>query len=260
MLGSGRDTVSAPDAGQPRHHPVMRLSQIFDAPNLLAFLAFILGWVLYSVVVDLSTFSHRGLSRRMNVQREAWMRTMLRRDLRMIDTAIMAGLQQGTGFFASSCIFAIGGCFALIGSSEQIAMIVTDLPLDATFDRALVETKLLGLVTIFAYAFFKFGWAYRLFNYCTILIGAVPMRHDADQDPASADAAVDRALTMNRIAARHFNAGLRAIFFGLAYLGWFVGPLVLVGTTLLVMLILGHRQFFSDAVRSVAPEPRKDTR
>jgi len=238
----------------------MRIDHVFDLPNLLAFVTFVGGWVLYSLVVDMSGIAHRGLSYRMNVQREAWMRTMLRRDLRMIDTAIMAGLQQGTGFFASACIFAIGGCFALIGSSEQIATIVTDLPLEATFDRALVETKLLGLVTIFAYAFFKFGWAYRLFNYCTILIGAVPMRHDADADPKAADEAVRRALTMNRIAARHFNAGLRGIFFGLAYLGWFVGPGVLVGTTALVICILAHRQFLSDAVRSVGVDsPSKES-
>ncbi len=31
-----------------------------------------------------------------------------------------------------------------------------------------------GLALIFVYAFFKFAWAYRLFNYGAILIGAVP--------------------------------------------------------------------------------------
>jgi uncharacterized membrane protein len=225
----------------------MRIDEIFDLPDLLAFVAFLGGWVAYTFVVEAPVFARHGLSRLMNAQREVWMRTLLKRDLRMIDTAIMSGLQQGTGFFASACIFAIGGCFALIGSAEQIALIVTDLPLEGSFDRGLVEAKLLGLITIFAFAFFKFGWSYRLFNYCSILIGAIPMRQEAEADPQAAEAAVGRALAMNRIAARHFNAGLRGIFFGLAYLGWFVGPMVLVGTTVLVILILGHRQFFSDA-------------
>ena len=225
----------------------MPFQQIFDLENLLALLTFSLGWAIYSFAVDGTALSTHGLSRRMNRQREIWMWTMLKRDLRMIDTAIMTGLQQGTGFFASACIFAIGGCFALIGAADHIASVVTDLPLEGNFDRAFLETKLLGLVTIFIFAFFKFGWAYRLFNYCTILIGAVPMAREAEADPEKAEHAVRRAIRMNQIAASHFNSGLRAIFFGMAYLGWFLGPKVLMATTTIVILILARRQFFSEA-------------
>ena len=56
------------------------------------------------------------------------MRTMARRDLRMIDTSIMLGLQQGTAFFASSALIAIGGCFALLGASDQVLDVLSDLP------------------------------------------------------------------------------------------------------------------------------------
>jgi uncharacterized membrane protein len=38
------------------------------------------------------------------------------------------------------------------------------------------ELKVFGLIAIFAYAFFKFGWSYRLFNYSSILFGAIPMK------------------------------------------------------------------------------------
>ncbi|WP_185982484.1 DUF599 domain-containing protein [Aureimonas mangrovi] len=223
----------------------MALDSFLDLPNVFALSLFVLGWLGYSFIVG--RMSEGSLSRRMDRQRALWMDTLLKRELRMIDTSIMMGLQQGTGFFASTCIFVIGGCFALIGSAEQIAAVAADLPLFGVFDRALVEAKLLGLALIFAHAFFKFGWSYRLFNYCTILIGAIPMRTDAEREPAAAEAAVQRALTMNRIAARHFNGGFRAIFFGIAYLGWFLGPWVLMMTTLAVLYVLAHRQFWSDA-------------
>ena len=39
--------------------------------------------------------------------------------------------------------------------------------------RQLFEIKVLGLMALLAYAFFKFGWSYRLFNYCSILLGAL---------------------------------------------------------------------------------------
>ncbi len=224
----------------------------FDTLNQFAFLVFIGGWIVYSYIADRSPLSRRGLTARMNEQRSVWMQTLLRRDLRMIDTAIMAGLQQGTAFFASSCIFAIGGCFALMGSAEQIAVIAQDLPLTGLADRAQVELKLLGVMAIFALAFFQFGWAYRLFNYCTILVGAIPMRMEADADPDAATVALERATRMNVIAGRHFNTGLRTIFFGVAYLGWFLGPYVLMATTIGLAVILFRRQYFSDARRALA--------
>ncbi|WAJ30855.1 DUF599 domain-containing protein [Antarcticirhabdus aurantiaca] len=215
-------------------------------------LALFLGlWVFYNWFTDYGPWSQRGLSQAMRRQRQRWMKVLLLRDLRMIDTAIMTGLQQGTGFFASSCIFAIGGCFALLGSADRIAQISADLPFQEPLDRRLVEMKLLGLVVIFAYAFFKFAWSYRLFNYCSILIGAIPMRAEAQADPERAERAVRRAAELNALAAQHFNAGLRAIFFALAYLGWFLGPGFLVATTLLVLGIVGHRQFFSSARAAV---------
>ncbi|GGD89579.1 membrane protein [Aureimonas endophytica] len=224
-------------------------------PDIFVLLAFLAGWVTYNWVTDRSPWARHGLSAAMNEQRRRWMEVLSRRELRMIDTAIMTGLQQGTAFFASSCIFAIGGCFALLGSSRRIAEIAADLPLHNRLDVGLVEAKLLGLITIFAYSFFKFGWSYRLFNYCTILIGAIPMRGDRDDDPVRMEDAVRRAALMNQLAATHFNAGLRGIFFGLAYLGWFLGPWVLLLSTSFVVAILAHRQFFSAARYAAAELP-----
>lgn len=235
----------------------MSLIDVFAVPDAIAFCLFLLAWGGYALLSRQGAFGRVGLGQRMNAYREAWMRTLLRRDLRMIDTSIMAGLQQGTGFFASSCIFAIGGCFALMGSAEHISRIAADLPVEGLLDRRLVETKLLGLILIFAHAFFQFGWAYRLFNYCSILIGAIPMRADAEADPETAEASIQRALAMNRIAGRHFNAGLRTIFFGLAYLGWFLGPYVLMLTTVSVFAVLTQRQFSSDAHDAVANHEKR---
>ena len=219
------------------------------AADTVAVVLFLGAWTLYNSLVERQARAGNGLSGAMNVQRGVWMRAMLSRDLRMIDTAIMAGLQQGTAFFASACIFAIGGCFALLGSAERISAIAADLPFSGGLDKALVELKLFGLVVIFCYAFFKFGWSYRLFNYCSILIGAVPMRDEAAADMAAAERAVERTIILNQIAGRHFNSGLRAIFFSVAYLGWLLGPLVLIASTAFVVAILLNRQFRSPALK-----------
>ncbi|MGB3500899.1 MAG: DUF599 family protein [Mesorhizobium sp.] len=223
----------------------MSFESLHLMPVDLGALAFALAtWIFYSIAVSGRLFGRTTLTTAMDRQRENWMRNMARRDLRMIDTGIMAGLQQGTAFFASTCIFAIGGCLALLGAADQVMSVLTDLPIANVTSRGQFEIKVIGLLILVSYSFFKFAWSYRLFNYCSILIGAVPIAQD--NDPAT-DKAIERAARMNVLGGRHFNAGLRGIFFALGYLGWFVGPAVFVLTTLLVFLVLLRRQFFSNA-------------
>src|SRR6478672_8156936 len=47
--------------------------------------------------------------RAMNDYRLVWMRRMLDRDARMVDMQVMATLVNGTAFFATTALFAIGG-------------------------------------------------------------------------------------------------------------------------------------------------------
>ncbi|TIQ57620.1 MAG: DUF599 family protein, partial [Mesorhizobium sp.] len=121
------------------------------------------------------------------------------------------------------------------------------------------QMKVFGLVLILAYSFFKFGWAYRLFNYCSILIGAVPIPHgEASRNPVS-KTAVWRAARMNMLAGKHFNSGMRGVFFSIGYLGWFVDPMVFVLSTLLLLAVLVRRQFFSAARQAVIGQPPEPT-
>ena len=215
---------------------------------------FIAVWVCYDLIVSRSPFGRVSLTMAMNAQREIWMRTMARRELRMIDTSIMLGLQQGTAFFASSSLLALGGCFALLGASDRVLAVLGDIPYAGMESRAIFEIKVFGLIVLLSHAFFKFGWSYRLFNYCSILIGAVPVSRDEAHDSPETERAVQRASRMNVLAGKHFNAGLRAIFFSIGYLGWFVGPVVFVLTTLLLLCVLVRRQFYSAARRAVIAE------
>ncbi|MEP3438159.1 MAG: DUF599 family protein [Hoeflea sp.] len=216
--------------------------------DYLAVAWFALCWIVFSLVSNNHLPVGRvSLSTAMNQHRRRWMEVAARRDLRMIDTAIMAGLQNGTAFFASTTIFAIGGCFALLGATDRVLAVAGDLPIPLVSDPAAFEFKVFGLIGIFAYAFFKFGWSYRLFNYTSILFGAIPMKSDAPDNWSELEAAADRAASLNVLAGRHFNAGLRAIFLSIGFLGWFAGPWVLMGSTTLVILVLLRRQFFSNA-------------
>lgn len=213
---------------------------------------FLFGWLLFEIINDHSPLRFQSLSSIMARRRREWMLEMAERDLRMIDTQILHGLQNGAAYFGSASILAIGGCFALLGATDQVLEIYRDLPVQTEVPRLLFELRVFGLTTIVVYAFFKFGWSYRLFNYCSILIGAVPMC--ARSDIETRKKAALEAAEMNIIASRHFNAGLRGIFFALAYLGWFLGPLALFASTIFVMAVLTRRNYFSAARRIVAED------
>ena len=210
---------------------------------------FILEWTVYAVPLEYTAYGRESLSARMNVYREVWMRRLLDRDARMVDMQIMAALQNGTAFFASTSLIAVGAGLALLRATKEALAVLGALPIDLSPSPALWELKCVGLMLIFIYAFFKFAWAYRLFNYVAILLGAMPPA--AQRDTPEAEAHVIRTTRLFEAAGRHFNRGQRAFFFALGYLGWFVSPWVLFVTTAAVVIVTWRRQFASNAWRAM---------
>jgi len=217
--------------------------------DILAVSFFIIEWLVYAITLEHTAYGRDSLSARMNVYREIWVRRMLDREARMVDMQIMASLQNGTAFFASTSLIAIGGALALLRETNDALTVLSKFPIDITPSPAMWETKCVGLILIFVYTFFKFAWAYRLFNYVAILFGAMPQT--ARRDTPEAEAHVIRTSRLFEAAGRHFNRGQRAFFFALGYLGWFISPWVLFVTTGAVVIVTWRRQFASNAWRAM---------
>jgi uncharacterized membrane protein len=217
--------------------------------DILAVGFFILEWLVYAITLEHTAYGRDSLSARMNVYREVWVRRLLDREARMVDMQIMTSLQNGTAFFATTSIFAIGGSLALLRAGPDAAVILGKLPVDLSPSAQLWEIKCVGLILIFVYTFFKFAWAYRLFNYVAILYGAMPPA--AKRDTPEAEAHVMRTTRLFEAAGRHFNRGQRALFFALGYLGWFISPWVLFVTTAAVVIVTWRRQFASNAWEAI---------
>jgi uncharacterized membrane protein len=122
----------------------------------------------------------------MHVYREVWIRRLLDREARMVDTQIMASLQNGTAFLASTSLLAVGGGLALLRATKEALPVLSALPINLSPTPALWEIKCVGLILIFIYAFFKFASACRLFNYVAILLGAMPPASKRDTPEAEA--------------------------------------------------------------------------
>src|SRR5882757_7480837 len=90
---------------------------------------FALEWTAYAITLEYSAYGRDSLSARMHGYREVWIRRMLDRETRMVDTQIMASLQNGTAFFASTTLLAVGGSLALLRATNEVQPLLDKLPL-----------------------------------------------------------------------------------------------------------------------------------
>ena len=172
MVAERQWSSPAGDASIPPYNGfAMQLLSPFD---MIAIVWFVCAWAVYANILERTVHGRSGLNARMDKFRTVWIRRMLDRDTRMTDMQIMAALQNGTAFFASTTLLSIGGALTLLRSPDEILTVVSLLPFSAPTSRGLWEFKTIGLVLVFIYAFFKFAWSYRLFNYVSILFGAMP--------------------------------------------------------------------------------------
>jgi hypothetical protein len=98
--------------------------------DILAVGFFIIEWTVYAVTLEHTAYGRDSLSARMHGYREVWIRRMLDREARMVDMQIMASLQNGTAFFASTSLLAIGGALALLRSTNEALGVLRELPID----------------------------------------------------------------------------------------------------------------------------------
>lgn len=152
-----------------------------DGAALAFFLA---GWWFLGWLIDASPWHRHTLSAAMKTQRREWMRQM----------AAASG-------FASSTPTSSPVCSRRHRSLHRLRYLLSA--------RAAFYVKTAVLMALYAYAFFKFGWAYRIFNYSAVMLAATP---EAEQEGAEEAAAEAEVAEMNISAASQFTHGLRAFF------------------------------------------------
>ena len=221
--------------------------QVGESPfELLAFGWFLFCWFGYNLIIDNFLRSSRGLSSRMHLYRVQWMTSALSRDNRVLDGNILRNLQSSMSFFASTSILILAGLLALLGASNQALIIIKQIPFAVIPPKIVWYLKIFLLIFLFIYSFFKMTWSLRQLNYMCILVGAMPP-HDKETSDEFIPTA-RRAAMIGTMAAKEMNRGLRAYYFAIAVLSWFVSPMLFIVSTGLVVYVLYRREFRSEIV------------
>ncbi len=224
--------------------PVLLWDNGLDLIALLFFLACFKGYLYYTSRKSTSTPC---LAFAMHRFRKQWIRVALKRENRIADTNIVANLERNVSFFASTSILVLAGLLTLLTSSESVMSMLSDIPFSDDSSRGEWEVKVLLLVLMFIYAFFKFTWALRQFGLVSVMIGGAPEPVD---HPSAAETRrhVDSITRMASKASGNFNSGLRTYYFSMAALAWFVNAWFFMALSALVVLVLYRREFKSDTL------------
>ncbi len=211
---------------------------IFGIPDVAAFALIVLAWLAIGLIIENPPAARPSVSVLMADYRREWMKQFPTRDPRVFDSMVLASLREGTAFFASACMIAIGGGLALIGNTEQLLSVASDFSIEAP--ATIWEAKILLVLIFLANGLLKFMWANRLFGYCAVVMASAP--NDVSSLAYSRAA---KAAEINIHAAKSFNRGLRAVYFALAALAWLLGAIPLIVATLLTLSALWRREFAS---------------
>jgi uncharacterized membrane protein len=228
-------------------------------PHLIAVLWFVFCWVGYTYYASWRGRDTPCLASVLHLYREDWMRRLLLRDNRIADASVIGNLERNASFFASSTLIILAGILTVLGASDRALSLLADLPFAQVGSRQLSEFKLLCLAMVFVYAFFTFSWCMRQYNFAAVLIGSAPMIGERHVSEAERKAFASRAAQVISLAANQFNLGLRAYYFGMAMLAWFINPWFFMPVTAGVVLILYHREFHSDVLSVMVLTQTPDT-
>ncbi|HIV69800.1 MAG TPA: DUF599 domain-containing protein [Candidatus Aquabacterium excrementipullorum] len=235
---------------------IERLITVLPWQDWAALALFIGGWIGYALFADWRAKVQRTLLSSTNHYRKLWMRQVTFRDQRIVDAAVVQNLSASPSFWASTTILVLGGLLAVLGTSEKATGLVQDLPFAARTSMLIFDLKIMTLLVVFIYAFFRFTWSMRVYSFGAILVGAAPNVEVFDSGVADRDEYADRAGRLMGMAAESFADGLRAYYMSFAVIGWFISPGVFVLLTLAVLWVLFRREFRSDVsaiLRADAP-------
>ncbi|CAO3423753.1 DUF599 domain-containing protein [Azospirillum endophyticum] len=210
--------------------------------DIIAFVWFVGSWVGFTVSQDHRLYGRNAVNQHLKIMRRHWMERMLERENRIMDAQLFGHTMHSCTFFASTNMLVLAALVGSFGAAERAQQFVSGLSFTVQTSHQLFEIKMMLMVVIFTFGFFKFTWALRQYNYCCALIGSAPMPPIPPEDRKVIARTIGEALTL---AITALNGGIRAYYFALAALAWIIGPIPLIAASSGVVLVLTRRQAFS---------------
>jgi uncharacterized membrane protein len=216
--------------------------------DIAAAAIFALCWISYETVLGRVAAKHGAINIDMAPVREAWIRRMLLRDVRIMDTNLLGHLLNSASFFASTNLLIVAAAAGVLFGGQAMLSAIGGLSIVAPAPAWLMEAKIALVVVMLSRGLLDFIWSIRQLNYCMALLGAAPEREDSADHAAFAAAMSD----VLHPAFDAFNKGVRAYYFALAAGAWIASPWAMAVGVLAAYALLLRRQTSSQAAHGLS--------
>lgn len=212
---------------------------------LLSSILPLVAYMAYNVVVPRIEKHWPSLSVIMNVQRRRWVANATRRET-PFDAILSGNIMGSVSLLASTSALLVLAVFAMFGQVPTLMEALNSLSLDRDYTTFDVQIHIIAMLVLFVMAFFAFTLSLRQFNHFCIMLGAL------DHDRVTSDEEIDAIARMSALGAKNFNSGIRAYYFSVSTVAWFVSEWLALAACFITIAVLAHREFFSSAHRTAA--------
>ena len=214
--------------------------------DFLALAIFLFCWLGYEPF--LKTIGKRVgvITRDLSVVRAAWMKEATRRDVKLLDSNLMAHAVNSATHFSQANLILIAAVTGVLFGGRLPLRSAQALGFDIT-SPLLLQIKLALIIICLARGLLNFIWALRQMNYCAAAIGSLP----EDLRPEESRAFGKALSNILEPAMTNFSQGVRGYYFSLAAAAWLVGPLSLALASIAAVALLGWRQSRSQAANGL---------
>jgi len=218
------------------HNPV-------DAAGLAVFT---FCWLGYEPFLQKISKKSGLITKDLSIVRQAWMREMTVRELKLFDSNLMAHAVNSATHFSSANLILMAAIAGVLFSSHLPLKSVEALGFDVS-SPLLFQIKLALIVICLTRGLLNFIWAIRQMNYCAAAMGSLPEYMDAGTAKRFGDALSG----IIEPAMSNFSQGVRGYYFSIAAAAWLFGPIYLITASLGAIALLGWRQSRSKAARAL---------
>jgi uncharacterized membrane protein len=128
------------------------------------------------------------------------MRRVLERENRIANTVVLQAVMRSDNLFITTRLFIIACLTICLGAVDWVQAMVSGIGYIAVSSRETREVRILVLIGIFVFAFFKFTWSLRQFNFTQMLFASARMLAEKDA-PDRADFAPRAAMMVTHVFA-----------------------------------------------------------
>ncbi|HAT26537.1 MAG TPA: DUF599 domain-containing protein [Gammaproteobacteria bacterium] len=239
------------------HNSLSKLRAMeLSALGTTSFIWFIICWMGYALFSRRAAKKRNSLASVLYRYRMEWVKKLSQSGMSEVDAELLASLEKQVSFLASTSLLILASLVTVLGTASNKLMALSSLRFVNEVPLEVIQIKLMVLIFIFIYAFFTFTWSIRQYGFCFILFGSsfntVKYYKEADSYRAIA---VERdfeamAKVLDR-AAHSYNYGIRAYYFAMAALAWFINPWFFFGACVIVVWVLYRREFHSSSLKAM---------